>query len=154
MVDHILVAQLLFEQNGKCPICKRNLIGEPMQLHHIDKNRDKNNIENLLAVHPECHYALHSKNEKIESTIISPVIKTDICPKCERIKQQARCFYENTLMRLQKIAENEHFSFELMRSQQDKDIIDLLRLIYRLYPETFPECQRLQNSNAPTRSPS
>lgn len=151
MVNYILVAQLLFEQNGKCPICKRNLIGEPMQVHHIDKNRDNKSIENLLAVHPECHYAFHGKDEKIESTIISPVISTDICPKCERIKQQARLFYDNTLMRLQKMEENEHFNVELMRSQRVNDIVDLLHLIYRLYPETFPEFKRLQNSNTPTR---
>jgi RNA-directed DNA polymerase len=55
------------KQYGRCPVCGLNLaVGdwdEPVHLHHLipRKNGGKDLPSNLMLLHEECHYAIHSK---------------------------------------------------------------------------------------------
>lgn len=43
----------------KCNICQYNKIPEILVVHHIDRNRNNNNIENLQILCPNCHEETH-----------------------------------------------------------------------------------------------
>src|SRR5262249_12260821 len=48
-----------------CTCCGFNKWPLILQLHHIDKNRENNSLENLTVLCPNCHRALHHKVEGI-----------------------------------------------------------------------------------------
>lgn len=49
----------LFEERGKkCERCGYNKY-EILQVHHINKNRNDNNVNNLEIICPNCHYEEH-----------------------------------------------------------------------------------------------
>ena len=43
---------------AKCEICERNFM--ILQLHHIDKNHQNNNKNNLIEICIDCHSTIHS----------------------------------------------------------------------------------------------
>ena len=51
-------------QNGRCPCCQGRITKETAwNIHHIVKRIDggKDNISNLMLLHPDCHIQLHQK---------------------------------------------------------------------------------------------
>ena len=65
MVSQKILSKLLFLQNGICPICKKSLVGTNFHIHHLDKNRKNNSLENLLLLHRKCHMLIHAKKSLI-----------------------------------------------------------------------------------------
>jgi hypothetical protein len=55
----------LREQSGKpkCNRCKKELPKPILQIHHKDRNRDNNNLNNLEVLCPNCHVMEHYKAE-------------------------------------------------------------------------------------------
>lgn len=54
-----LLKQRLMEQRGpSCEICKYDKI-PILQIHHIDRNRQNNDLSNLRLLCPNCHYEAH-----------------------------------------------------------------------------------------------
>ena len=53
-----LKMQLLKERGDKCGRCNYNKY-EILQVHHKDRNRKNNNLENLELICPNCHYEEH-----------------------------------------------------------------------------------------------
>jgi hypothetical protein len=53
-----LKTRLLKLRDDKCEICGYNR-QEILQVHHVDKNRDHNSIENLQLLCPNCHFEKH-----------------------------------------------------------------------------------------------
>jgi len=47
---------------SKCQICGFDSVPEIMGVHHIDRNRKNNNIENLMVLCPNCHSIEHRKH--------------------------------------------------------------------------------------------
>ncbi len=47
----------------ECAICKYNEHPEILQVHHIDRNRGNNTIENLEVLCPNCHTWEHYQNK-------------------------------------------------------------------------------------------
>lgn len=43
--------------NNKCPICGRSFLN--LELHHIDRDRSNNHINNILLVCLKCHKLIH-----------------------------------------------------------------------------------------------
>jgi hypothetical protein len=56
--QRFLKIRLLKERGRKCELCKYNKY-EILQVHHKDRNRNHNNLENLLLICPNCHYEEH-----------------------------------------------------------------------------------------------
>jgi thymidylate synthase ThyX len=58
-----------------CELCKTH--DEKLEIHHIDKNRKNNNIDNLIKLCFDCHTMVHNKDNKflskniVKDTIIS-----------------------------------------------------------------------------------
>ena len=48
----------LEEQEHKCAICKWDEDKDVLEVHHIDENRDNNDISNLIILCPICHRKL------------------------------------------------------------------------------------------------
>lgn len=46
----------------KCEKCGYNEVPNILGVHHIDKNRNNNSIENLMVVCPNCHSLIHHKH--------------------------------------------------------------------------------------------
>ncbi|MEX2029204.1 MAG: HNH endonuclease [Candidatus Paceibacterota bacterium] len=53
-----LKIRLLKERGKKCERCDYDKY-EILQVHHKDKNRNNNNLENLALICPNCHYEEH-----------------------------------------------------------------------------------------------
>jgi len=53
-----LKIRLLKERGKKCERCDYDKY-EILQVHHVNKNRNHNNLENLLLICPNCHYEEH-----------------------------------------------------------------------------------------------
>ncbi len=53
-----LKIRLLAERGQKCERCSYSKY-EILQVHHKDKNRNNNNLENLQLICPNCHYEEH-----------------------------------------------------------------------------------------------
>lgn len=49
---------MLEERGNKCEKCGYAKY-EILHVHHIDRNRNNNNLENLALVCPNCHYEEH-----------------------------------------------------------------------------------------------
>ena len=47
--------------DNKCEKCGYNDHIEILQVHHIDSNRENNNIENLIILCPNCHWSITLK---------------------------------------------------------------------------------------------
>jgi RNA-directed DNA polymerase len=55
--------KLADRQKQKCPICKQSVHnGEPLDVHHRDRNRQNNSYSNLQLVHTVCHTAIHARS--------------------------------------------------------------------------------------------
>lgn len=81
-VNYWIVSQLLYLQGGRCPVCKKPLVGSKFRVHNIDGKGDDNSLENLMVVHPRCHGKLHGAEQKpLEGTEIDIV-----CLTCEKAK--------------------------------------------------------------------
>lgn len=62
----------IYKNTGKDIICKRcgyNEFESCVHIHHIDKNRENNNIENLIPLCANCHFGLHDNHWKLEDLI-------------------------------------------------------------------------------------
>lgn len=59
-------------KQDKCAICESN---ENLEVHHIDKNRQNNNPENLLTVCEKCHQRIH--NHSLEQIFADEVISKE-----------------------------------------------------------------------------
>jgi 5-methylcytosine-specific restriction endonuclease McrA len=53
-----LKIRILKERGGKCERCNYSKY-EILQVHHKDRNRLNNNLENLELICPNCHYEEH-----------------------------------------------------------------------------------------------
>ncbi len=53
-----LKVRLLKIRGGKCERCEYSKT-KILQVHHIDRNRDNNELGNLLLICPNCHYEEH-----------------------------------------------------------------------------------------------
>lgn len=51
----------------KCAVCG---FEDVIHVHHIDENRDNNNIDNLIPLCPNHHYLIHKKNNKELKNIV------------------------------------------------------------------------------------
>ena len=75
---YLLKLRLLEKRSRKCERCGYDKV-EILQIHHKDRNRNNNNLENLELVCPNCHYEEHysqhkEKWEQMESNWKSRVI--------------------------------------------------------------------------------
>ena len=61
-VSKTAIAQLLFRQHGRCPVCKGTLMekDDRIQVHHRDRDPSNNALENLVCVHSWCHARVHA----------------------------------------------------------------------------------------------
>lgn len=60
MLRHV-VSKLLKKQGKKCNECNLMFTSEDiLEVHHIDKNRGNNKMNNLMLVHRHCHDIIHS----------------------------------------------------------------------------------------------
>jgi hypothetical protein len=50
-------------KHNKCMVCFWNIEPAILELHHIDRNRNNNDIDNLLLLCPNCHSVDHFKNK-------------------------------------------------------------------------------------------
>lgn len=52
--------QVLVDKYGhKCQVCSFDVV---VQVHHIDENRQNNNLSNLVLLCPNCHFSIHHAN--------------------------------------------------------------------------------------------
>jgi RNA-directed DNA polymerase len=59
-----MASKLLKKQEGKCSHCNLRFISNSLlEIHHIDRNRANNKINNLELLHTHCHDIRHAKNE-------------------------------------------------------------------------------------------
>jgi hypothetical protein len=56
---HQLKIRLLLQRGDKCEKCGYNK-PEILQIHHKDRNRENNNLENLELICPNCHFEEHN----------------------------------------------------------------------------------------------
>lgn len=54
------------EYDAKCEICGYSNHLEILEVHHIDKNRENNDISNLIILCPNCHAALTYKHATLK----------------------------------------------------------------------------------------
>ncbi len=52
--------------NHSCQDCGDQRFGPPLYVHHIDKNRDNNVLENLVTLCSKCHGVRHTGEERIK----------------------------------------------------------------------------------------
>lgn len=65
LTGYISIAKQYYEQ--KCIVCG---FDELVDVHHIDENRNNNELKNLVFLCPNHHYLLHRKNsEKVKKAI-------------------------------------------------------------------------------------
>src|SRR5258708_37957539 len=66
-------AKLLQKHQGKCRWCELHFIdGDIMEVDHLDRNRNHNDLSNKLLLHRHCHDARHAKlaeSEKIRKRL-------------------------------------------------------------------------------------
>ena len=55
---HQLKIRLLSQRGIKCEKCGYNKT-EILEIHHKDKNRNNNNLDNLILICPNCHSEEH-----------------------------------------------------------------------------------------------
>ncbi len=58
VTSRILKKRLMKERGSLCQRCQYNVY-EILQVHHIDRNRDNNNLNNLELLCPNCHTSEH-----------------------------------------------------------------------------------------------
>ncbi|HAN75130.1 MAG TPA: group II intron reverse transcriptase/maturase, partial [Planktothrix sp. UBA8402] len=59
-----MASKLLKKQEGKCNHCNLRFISNSLlEIHHIDRNRANNKINNLELLHTHCHDIIHAKKE-------------------------------------------------------------------------------------------
>ena len=82
--QQILKLKLLKEKGKMCERCPYNKY-EVLQVHHRDKNRNNNSVDNLELICPNCHYEEHYLekswlknivNKEESDNGIPPVLKT------------------------------------------------------------------------------
>lgn len=66
---------------GKCSVCSQEK--DWMEIHHIDKQNDNNDYNNLIPVCKDCHMVVHSKRFRI-SLVVAPEILS-YCQQIENI---------------------------------------------------------------------
>ena len=60
-----LKGKLLNIQAGRCSWCGLYFTGiEPMEIHHLDEDRNNNRFQNLNLLHLHCHDAMHGTHDK------------------------------------------------------------------------------------------
>lgn len=47
--------------NMICQMCGRKVFGKDAHVHHIDGNRQHNDMDNLILLCPDCHSKIHHK---------------------------------------------------------------------------------------------
>ena len=57
--DSKIQKRWFLENVGKCQNCCYNKIKEILEVHHIDRNRKNNKIDNLILICPNCHSEEH-----------------------------------------------------------------------------------------------
>lgn len=66
-----VVAKLLKKQEGRCSECGLRFTSEDLlEVHHSDRNRSNNKINNLKLVHRHCHDVIHAKRGTVTSQVI------------------------------------------------------------------------------------
>jgi predicted nucleic acid-binding Zn ribbon protein len=60
---HLLKLRLLEKRAKKCERCDYDKV-EILQIHHKDRARNNNNLENLELICPNCHYEEHYSQHK------------------------------------------------------------------------------------------
>lgn len=56
--------EIAFKAYGKlCSVCGYNKISNVLEVHHIDRNRSNNSVDNLSVLCPNCHQENHFLNE-------------------------------------------------------------------------------------------
>jgi hypothetical protein len=63
---YLLKLRLLEIRDRKCERCEYNKI-EILQVHHKDRDRNNNELNNLELMCPNCHYEEHYSGGKLES---------------------------------------------------------------------------------------
>jgi len=60
-------------QAGKCPICQQHITKQTAwHLHHIIEryNGGKDTLDNLILLHPDCHYQLHYWDKRLDGDVL------------------------------------------------------------------------------------
>jgi len=55
--------KLFVRSRGYCEKCRIDLTFVEGQIHHQDRNRENNRMNNLFLLCPNCHSSLHFKND-------------------------------------------------------------------------------------------
>lgn len=58
--NNTLRIQVRKNANNQCEICNKKEIGRELSVHHIDRNKNNNKMENLIAVCMSCHGKIHN----------------------------------------------------------------------------------------------
>jgi len=69
-----IARQVRIRDNMTCQMCGRKVFGKDAHVHHIDENRQHNDMSNLILLCPHCHSKVHNrylnvrnrKNKKID----------------------------------------------------------------------------------------
>ena len=61
--ERAIKVRLLSARQGVCERCGYNKL-EILHVHHKDKNRNNNSLENLELICPNCHYEEHHLGKK------------------------------------------------------------------------------------------
>lgn len=64
--DNGFKEQIRFRDNYRCKVCGCPQIenGQQLDIHHLDRNKKNNNINNLITICRSCHIKLHWKLNK------------------------------------------------------------------------------------------
>jgi len=77
------------KHNGPIPLDKH---GRKFDIHHIDKNRDNNSIDNLLAVSIQDHYNIHYSQQDWNACIL---IRRRLKLSKEQVEEINKCYAES-----------------------------------------------------------
>ena len=72
-----LKLRLLTARGRKCERCDYNKF-EILQVHHKDKNRNNNELDNLALICPNCHYEEHFLEKSWLKNMLEKKSKKDI----------------------------------------------------------------------------
>lgn len=59
--NKIRLSKLIHSKFILCERCKKY---RALQIHHIDKNKKNNNLQNVIMICKSCHRMIHNKNAK------------------------------------------------------------------------------------------
>ena len=83
------LGRLLQKQEGKCRWCGLTFKEEDrMEIDHIDKNRDNNQLDNLCVLHRHCHDERHAKGRTAQEVLERLINKPGQKPPNKQMSQE------------------------------------------------------------------